>query len=255
MYVKYHAARAKGHYTRLRSEEGCNDTNHYTHPISGVCNDTGMTVKQDKIALPEPTHTAGSNCTAPCVITGNLVATLCGTAEFRSGDHAILMGEGRDDINRRHAEAAETALVEAWAATSMEEACRMGWITHTGDWMSVPPFNINGTELGSQEWMDYFFLSYGINPSNLPDNFNECGTEFDICHSLDCNKGGLITARHNRLCDGVSDLASKAFNPMHVRDDPKIYTHCVVRGGKDKIKGSPLKDEGDLKGVLLIRDL
>ena len=37
-------------------------------------------------------------------------------------------------------------------------------------------------------------------------------------------KGGLVTARHNELRDGLADLAGKAFNPSHVRDDPLIYS-------------------------------
>ena len=62
-------------------------------------------------------------------------------------------------------------------------------------------------------------------------------------------------SRHNDLCDGVSDLVIKAFTPMHVHDDPKIYTGRAVQGGKDKLKGHPSKDVGELKGDLLIRDL
>ena len=59
---------------------------------------TGIAVKQAGIALPEPTQTALNNWTASCVITGHLVASLRGTAEFRLGDHALLMGEGREEI-------------------------------------------------------------------------------------------------------------------------------------------------------------
>ena len=62
-------------------------------------------------------------------------------------------------------------------------------------------------------------------------------------------------ARHNETCDGVADLAGKAFTPTHMRDDPKIYTSCVVRGEKDKFKGPPSKEAVELKGDLLIRDI
>ena len=77
-----------------------------------------MSVKQAGIALIDPTHTCGSNRTASYVITGYLVAALFQNAYFWSGDHALLMGEGRDEIRRRHAEDAETALGESEAATS-----------------------------------------------------------------------------------------------------------------------------------------
>ena len=59
---------------------------------------TGLPVKQAGISLLHPTQTAGGNWTASCGITGHLVAVLRGTADFRSGNHALLMGEGREDI-------------------------------------------------------------------------------------------------------------------------------------------------------------
>ena len=131
----------------------------------------------------------------------------------------------------------------------------MGWITRTRVWLKVLPSIVNRTELRAHECRGSLFLSQGINPPHLPDRCNGCGTEFYICHCLDCKKGGLITARHNELYDGVANLLIKDFTPPHVRGDPKIYTGRAVGGGKENIKGSPQKDEGDLKGDLLIRDL
>ena len=77
----------------------------------------------------------------------------------------------------------------------------------------------------------------------------------NICQTLDCKKGEIITARHNNLCDGDSNLESKDFTPPHVHDDPIIYTGCVVCRGNDKLKGYPSNYELKLKGGILIRDL
>ena len=63
---------------------------------------TGMPVKQDSIAILDPNQNTGSNWTKSCVITRHLVAALRGTAESRSGDHALLMVGGRDEIRKRH---------------------------------------------------------------------------------------------------------------------------------------------------------
>ena len=79
---------------------------------------TSLAVKKAGIALLDPTQTAGEPWMASCVRTGNFVAALLVTAEFRLGDHALLMRESREDIQWKHAEAAETALGEAWAAAS-----------------------------------------------------------------------------------------------------------------------------------------
>ena len=83
---------------------------------------TGMPFKQARIALPDPTRTAGANWMVSCVITGRLVAALRRTADFRLVYHALLMGEGREEIRWRHVEAEETTLVEAWAAASKPDA-------------------------------------------------------------------------------------------------------------------------------------
>ena len=39
-------------------------------------------------------------------------------------------------------------------------------------------------------------------------------------------------ARHNELYDGVVDLIGKAFTPVHVRDDPEIFTGRGMWGGE-----------------------
>ena len=90
-----------------------------------------------------------------------------------------------------------------------------------------------------QEWRDSLFLRYGIDPPDLSEHCDGCGALSDICHVLNCKKGGLILARHNGICDGVADLVSKAFTPTHVPDDLKIYTGCSVRGGMENLKESP----------------
>ena len=36
--------------------------------------------------------------------------------------------------------------------------------------MSVLPSTVNGTNLWAQEWKDPLFLSYDINPPDLPDH-------------------------------------------------------------------------------------
>ena len=103
-------------------------------------------------------------------------------------------------------------------------------------WLSVPPLTVNGTYLGAQEWRDSLFLRQIIEPPDLPSHCDGCLAAFTICHALDCNKGGLVTERHNELCDEVADLVRKAFTPAHVRNDPKIFTGRAVQGGKTKAK-------------------
>ena len=72
--------------------------------------------------IPDPTQTSRSNWTVSSVITVHLIAVLCGTVEYQSGDRSIFMGEVRKDISWRHDEDAEMALGESQAASSTEDS-------------------------------------------------------------------------------------------------------------------------------------
>ena len=89
-----------------------------------------------------------------------------------------------------------------------------------------------------------------------------CQANLSISHNIDCKKGGLVTACHNELCDGVADLAGKAFTPSHMRDEPLIYSGRAVT----RMKAMPARSNGnsehtaaqevmEQKGDLLIRYL
>ena len=123
---------------------------------------------------------------------------------------------------------------------------------------------MNGTEIGAQEWRDALFLLYGLDPPDLPKYCDGCNAKFTIPHALGCKRGGLVTARHNELWDGVADLAGKEFTTSHVRDDPLIFVGCAVKRPKanpDRTSGStdqdgaPPPESMEYKGELLIRDI
>ena len=139
----------------------------------------------------------------------------------------------------------------------------------TGAWLTVLPSTVNGTDLGGQEWRDALFLKYGLEPPDLPTHCDGCEARFTISHALDCKKGGLVTARHNELHDGVADLAKKDFTPSHVHDNPLIYSGRAMSRTNPKPAGSNIKSNiknptgettaapevTEQKGNLQIRDL
>ena len=93
----------------------------------------------------------------------------------------------------------------------------------TGAWLTVHLSKVNGTELGAQEWRDELFLWYGLGHPDLPTYCDSYNAKFTICHHLDCRRGEIVTARHNELRDGVTDLADKYFTSSHVQDNPLIF--------------------------------
>ena len=191
---------------------------------------TGLPVKHSGIDFPDHNHTAGANCTVSCVIIEHLVAALRNTENLRSGDHALLMGEGREDVRQQHMEVAEIVLVEARSAASKTDSQRLGRIQRAGVWMSMILSTVNGEYLGAQEWRYSLFLRYNIKPHDLPDHCYGFRAAISIIQVLDCKKSELLLSHQNELHNGVANLAGKDFTPAHVHDDPKIFTCCAVRG-------------------------
>ena len=66
------------------------------------------------------------------------------------------------------------------------QARRMRRVEKTRDWLTVLPFTVNGTELGTQEWRNALFLRYGLEPPYLSKYCNGCETWILISHALDC---------------------------------------------------------------------
>ena len=124
---------------------------------------------------------------------------------------------------------------------------------------------VNGTELGDQEWNDALFLRYGLDPLDLPTHCNVCEARFTISHALDCKKVVLVTARHNKICDGVAELDGKYFTPYYVHDEPLIHSGRAMSTTQPMPAGSNIKNSTgettevtevtEQKGDLLIRDL
>jgi hypothetical protein len=109
-----------------------------------------------------------------------------------------------------------------------------------GQWLSVVPSLVNGTELSAQEFHDSLHLHYMRSPADLPTHCDGCSQKFSVCHALECKKGGLVISHHNKIQDEVSDLASKAFTPSTVCDEPKIHTGRPMEQNAVEQSSSPV---------------
>ena len=156
---------------------------------------------------------------------------------------------------------ADEALTETLVGGPFQDAHRLKRAMNTGACMMVQHSTLNGTELGVQEWQDALLLRYVLDLPYLPKLCYGCNATFSIFYALNCKREGLVMARHNELYDGVADLASKAFNLNHVRDNPLIFAGFAVKRKTEKparSKTTPSTNNlkaTEHKGDLLIRDL
>ena len=87
----------------------------------------------------------------------------------------------------------------------------------------VQPSTVNRTELGAKECQDALSLQYGLDNSDLTKSCDCCNAALSICYALDCNKGGLVTARHNEIRDGVADLSENYLFPHTFATTPSSF--------------------------------
>lgn len=132
--------------------------------------------------------------------------------------------------------------------------------TRTGQWLSVLPSTVNGTELSAQEFRDSLHLRYARSPPDLPTQCDGCLKNFSVRHALECKIGGLVLSRHDEIRDEICDLASRALKPSSVRDEPKIHLSRPQEEMKAKKSQSPIhrnlrKSQSDERGDILIRGL
>ena len=161
------------------------------------------------MSLPNPNMPTWENWMESCVLIGNLVTAIHGRKELKTGDHTMILREGRGYIRCRHVQDVQTALVKVMAAAPALYACHLQWGTKTGVWLTVFPYTVNRTDMGYQECYNALFLRYGIDPPYLPPTCDVYNDKFSIYHALDCKKGGLIMTHHNELRDGVAYLSGK----------------------------------------------
>ena len=112
-------------------------------------------------------------------------------------DHPTYTREGREEVRNRNTLRSVEALAETLEGAPNHVAHRLRRATKTGALLTVQLSTVNRTELGAQEWQDFLFLQYGVDPPDLPNFCKVSNFSFSICHYLDCKKGGIVTVQHN----------------------------------------------------------
>ena len=134
--------------------------------------------------------------------------------------------------------------------------------TQTGNWLTILPSRVNGTELGRDEFRDALRRRYGYELTNLPDTCDGCGAKFSLEHASTCKSGGLIIQRHDEISQELASLSALALKPSSVRAEPLINptgrrTAKTQQTDEEKT-AKPSSDPVELnrdQGDLLIRGL
>jgi hypothetical protein len=183
----------------------------------------GLPIRWAGLAIPDPTTSAQPNYEASILLCSHILAAFLGVDVFRSTDHAA---KSESSLNN---------LASKMSCNNHRTILRG---KETGQWLSVLPSTVNGTELSAQELRDALLLRHARCPPDLPIQCDGCQQKFSVRHALECKRGGLVISRHNEIQDKLSDLASKAFFPSAVRDKPRIHTSHTV-----ELRSSPGKPE------------
>ena len=106
--------------------------------------------------------------------------------------------------------------------------------------ITVVPVMDHQFDLAPTEFRDALALRYQRPISRIPEKYDGYGAFFSLEHALDCEKGGLVTQRHNEIRDALGDIASMAFKEV-VREpivkeanialnSPALVANLGVRG-------------------------
>jgi hypothetical protein len=183
------------------------------------------------------------------------LAAFRGQEVFRSTDHLAVIHAVKEELKTNHQENYKIELNSIVSTLSCNDS------RGTGQWLSLVPSTVNGTELAQQEFRGALLLHFAKSQGDFQSHCDGCGAKFIVQHGLACKKGGLVISRHNEIQDELSNLASKVFIPSAVRDEPKIFFSRPVEKKAALYQPNPSvtrnhpKTQCEDRGDLLIRAL
>jgi hypothetical protein len=218
---------------------------------------SALPVKFAGLAIPDPTASSEGNYEASTLVCSHILAAFRGTESFSSADHKSVRNAVTTELKSRRTEKLDSTLSSILADLDCDTRRTILRGKETGQWLSVMPSTLNGTELSAQEFRDALLLRHARTPGDLPSHCDGCGAKFDVRHALECKVGGLVIQRHNEINEELCDLASKALVPSAVRVEPMIHSRRTAEETKAKEPKSPVqrlsRSSDEERGDLLIR--
>ena len=94
-------------------------------------------------------------------------------------------------------------------------------------WLTTLRILDEGYDLTKQLFWDLIRIRYGGILTRLPANC-ECGTKFDIQHTLSCKKDGFISLRHNHLRNITATLLKEVCKDIRVEPQLQQLTGEIL---------------------------
>jgi hypothetical protein len=126
-----------------------------------------LPVKHAGFALPNPTESTESNYEASTLACSHLVAALKGLKVFCSSYHLAVIREVRIKLQPRKDAKHDSILASIISTLSCDNCRTILRGQETGQWLSVMPSVVNGTQLLAQEYRDALLLHYVRSPADL----------------------------------------------------------------------------------------
>ena len=127
-----------------------------------------LPVKWAGMAIPDPTSSAESNYEASTLLCSHIVSAFKGNDKFHSANHTSMTKEVKAVLKLRNAAKFEARLDSLASELPCDSRRTILRGKSTGQWLSVPPSTVNGTELAKQEFRDALLLRYARSPPDLP---------------------------------------------------------------------------------------
>jgi hypothetical protein len=190
-------------------------------------------------------------------VCSRILAAFRGTESFSSADHQSVCKAVTAEVKSRRTDKQDSTLSSILADLDCDTHRTILRGKEIGQWLSVMPSTLNGTERSAQEFRDALLLRHARIPGDLPSHCDGYGAKFDVCHALECKVGGLVILQHNEINEELCDLVSKVLAPSAVRVEPMIHSRRTAEETKAKEPKPPVqrlsRSSEEERGDLLIR--
>ena len=190
--------------------------------VAAIREQLALPVRWAGLGVPDPTKTSTACYQASVGCTEDLSRSLLDRQDLDASGYAGRVRAERRGFKEARAIKHEAAFDRLSKAADVRTRRRMQRSKEGGQWLTVQPTLLNGTQLSMEEFTDSVRLRFGLLPHSLPAKCDGCQQTFSVEHAMKCKKGGLIVLRHNDISATWKSLSLGAFPPSAVADEPLI---------------------------------